>query len=194
MQIAERVIAGSAFVAIILDLSLIPLTSVLVVLLFSALTSVYMCLSLFLVNGIQAGEVVNTHLWKGLGAARAALSILAGVGFAVTLVGVLFRYFTWPSSGAFLQTGVGLMLATGFAALLAVRKEGSVWFKHYFVRASAIGLVAFMMLLSPELFWFEIRHRDKPSYIEAFRNAHENPDNVAYQAELEREERRLRKE
>lgn len=191
MQVAERSVAVVAVVAIIMNLSLIPLTSPFVVLGIGSLASLYMYLSVVLLNDIHMTQLLKAEAWKGIGRWRIALSVASGAGMAVTLVGVLFRFFAWPWSEAFLKLGLWILVAVGVLGLVFIRKEGTAWFKQYFLRASAVAVAAIIMLLTPSLMWFEIRHRDQPGYVEAFRNAHENPDNEANQAALEREKRQL---
>ena len=194
MQNAERSIAVIAVVAIILNLSLVPLSSPLVVVSISSLASLYMYMSIAFLNQVDVTQLLRAETWAKLGKWRIGLSILSGIGWAVILIGTMFRYFAWPSSALLLQAGLLVMATAGVLGLIFIRNEGNAWVKQFFLRASAIAVTGTIMLLTPELLWFEIRHRDKPSYIEAFRNAHMNPDSAEYQAELDRAKQRLNKE
>lgn len=191
MQNIERIIVGTVFVAILLNLSLIPLTFVLVVLALSSMACFYMYLSFPLLNAKSLAESLRASTWKEVGSKRAVLSLFAGIGFSMVAIGVLFRYSTWPNAEGLLFAGLTLLGVGALAALVALRNGDSSWLKKYFFRASAFGLAGVFMLLTPELMWFEIRNRDKPAYIEAFRKAHHDPDNLQYQVELERERERL---
>lgn len=193
MKIAELIIAGIAFIGLLMNLLIIPGAGAILVVFLSTLSMFYFGLSVMLFNP----EIISKHTADQVQSKTKPLRIIGsvgtGIGLSIALVGILFKMMHWPGSHAMLLVG-GIII--GIIAVIATIRfvtTRSVFSRNILVRAAAIGLITLILYMLPPYALLEFKYREYPDYIELVKKSNENPENEELSKKVAEERERMRR-
>jgi hypothetical protein len=194
MKKAEIILGAIALTALVLNLLFAPSGSIITVLSLSILSVLYMYLSFALFNGIRLRHIFKKDAYKGVGTMRIIGAILTGVALAATIVGLLFKFQSWP--GATINLSVGLI---GLAIALIVcsikySKTKSDYYTTIFKRIAVYGGLGIIFLILPKEIWLELKYRNHPGYVNALKDSMANPNNQELWDKVEKECQKMNEE
>lgn len=194
MKKAEIILAVLAVIALGFNLNRVPGASALTVLTLSSLSVFYMYLGFALFNGVRLRAIFKKGSFTEISKARTFGAVAAGLTLSVTLVGIMFKIQIWRGADLQLRTGLfGLAIVTA-VGLVKYFKNKSPYYTRIFKRAAIIGGFGLILILSPSTMWTEIRYRNHPEYVEAFKKAMADPDNAALWKDVDNEMRKINNE
>ena len=191
MKKAEIILGAIALIALALNLLLVSGGGVLTVLSLSTLSVLYMYLSFALFNGIRLRHIFKKDSYKGISTMRIVGAILTGLALSMTIIGLLFKFQSWP--GATVNLAIGLL---GLAIALIVvtikySKTKSDYYTKIFKRIAVFGGLGLILIILPKETWLELKYRDHPDYVEAVKKAMSDPDNQELWDKVDEERQRM---
>lgn len=194
MKKAEIIIGTISIIALGLNLLLVPGSGILTVLSLSSLTMIYFYLSFALFNDIRLRKIFKKESYKGISTLRIVGAIGAGLALSITIVGLMFKFQSWP--GASFNLGIGLvgLLIVTIIGLIKYSKNKSDYYTRIFKRTAVFGGLGLILMLIPKASWIELKYRNHPDYVKALKNAMDNPDNKELWDKVEEERKRMNDE
>ena len=102
-------------------------------------------------------------------------------------MGILFKILLWKGYSVMFYTGTGLFFKVLIAFIIVYFTNKSVYSKKILLKMSFLAIINVLLFIIPDLFFFEIRYRDYPNYVSAYKNAKLNPKSP-YLWKIEEEE------
>ena len=194
MKKGEIIIATLSLIALGLNLLLIPGGGVLTVLTLSTLSMLYMNLSFALFNGIRLRNIFKKDSYKGISTMRIIGAVGTGLALSMTIIGLLFKFQSWPGASLNLGAGlVGLLIATVIGTIKYFRNKSDFYTK-IFKRIAVFGGLGLILMLTPKTTWVEIKYRNQPTYVDALKKAMAAPDNKELWDKVEVERQKMNNE
>ena len=194
MKKGEIIIATLSLIALGLNLLLIPGGGVLTVLTLSTLSMLYMNLSFALFNGIRLRNIFKKDSYKGISTMRIIGAVGTGLALSMTIIGLLFKFQSWPGASLNLGAGlVGLLIATVIGTIKYFRNKSDFYTK-IFKRIAVFGGLGLILMLIPKTTWVEIKYRNQPTYVDALKKAMAAPDNKELWDKVEVERQKMNNE
>jgi hypothetical protein len=189
MKKAEIIIGIVALLAIIMNLLLFVGATILIVLSLSLLSCFYMYLSFALFNGVQLSNITNKESYTGIGAPRIIGAIGAGLALSLTVIGILFKFQSYPGATFNLSVGLISLAVVTIVGLVKYFKTKSAFYTGIFKRVAIFGLFGLTLLYTPRTTIIDFKYRNHPAYLNALKQAMANPDNkeMGEKADEERE-------
>lgn len=163
------------FIGVVLSFIGIPGGSALFILTGLIFSLIYFIFSVFLMND----GTIKTMFKKGFLSEKSTIEIVlpifTGFVLSITIISILFRFSFWPSSKRIFFTGFLPLLPILIFSVIKFLNDKNDFFKKMIIRLSIIGSIVFVIYLIPETKLFEIKYRQYPDYIEAFKYLRENP-------------------
>lgn len=147
MKKAEIILGAIALTSLALNLLLVPGGVVLTVLSLSTLSVFYMYLSFALFNDIQIRRIFKKDSYKGISTMRIVGAILTGLALSMTIVGLLFKFQSWP--GATMNLGLGLV-GLLIALIVGTVKYSKTKSDYYTKIIKRIAVYGGLGLISPK--------------------------------------------
>lgn len=177
MEKAEIILGVISITTFLLNLLLIPESSLLSVLSLSALSVFYMVLSFIIFNEIRIIETLKNESFKGVSTMRLVGAILTGFALSMTIFGLLFKIQFWPEPNVKLGTGLFGLLIALIVGYIKYLKTKSAYYIKIFKRIAIYGGLGLILMLLPTETLLEIKHRNHPEYVEAVKKAMDEPEN-----------------
>lgn len=187
MKKAEIIFGVVALTALVLNLLLMPKSGVLIFISLLTLSLFYFCLSFALFNGIRFRHIFKKDSYKGISAMRILGAIFAGHALSLIIIGLLFRFQSYPLATTSLVVGLielGLVLIVG---LIRYSKTKSDYYTKIFKRIAVYGGLGLILLLIPKETLLEFKDRNQPDYFEAIEKSMTEPDNMELQEKVNEE-------
>jgi len=191
MKKTEIILIIIAFIALVLNLLLISGGEVATVLSLSALSIIYMYLSFALFNDIRFRDIFKKASYKGISALRIVGAIITGLALAITIVGILFKFQSWAGASINLAIGLTVLGVVAIVGTIKYFKSRSVYYLKILRRIAAYGGLGTVLLLLPENTLIELKYRNYPDYVKAFKNASANPDDPALWSKVKLEHEKI---
>lgn len=192
MKKTENIIVIIALIALGLKLIFIPGSGILTVVTFSSLSLIYFYFGFALFNHIKLRKIFKKDSYKEISSQRMLGTIGSGLALSTTTMGILFKFQSWPGAFIYLATGlIGLILVTLFG-YLKYSKSKADFYIPIFKRAAVFGGIALVLLLIPQATWIEIKYRDSPAFVEAYKKALADPENKALWDIVEAERQKMK--
>ncbi len=155
----------------------LPLGTPLTILSLLIFTVVYLFLTVAILNDIKLKDLFKGETFKDISNYQITNSVLTGVSLAIVNLGLYLMLI--HSAGAKLMILLGLL---GLSVILIIGltkylKNKTTYFSRLFIRIAIFGSIGLTLFLTPIIFWTEIQHSDHPAYVQAVREAYENPEN-----------------
>jgi hypothetical protein len=187
MKQLERILAIVVVIAIAMKVLLIAGGGVLLVISLSTLSLFYYFLGFAYFNEISFSDIFKKEAYKGIRAIRIIGSIGLGWSLSALLMGVLFRFQSYPGGRVMIFQGIFFLLICLIVAAVRNSKAESGRYTKIFNRIAIVGIFGLIISLIPSIKFIEVFHRDQPAYVEALRKFNEDPTNKEYQAAVERQ-------
>lgn len=191
MKKIELLLLALALVALAMDLFLTGGSGIMVLMSWFTLAFFYMILSVAFFNNIKPKDIANGDAYKGIHIIRIVGAILTGLAIAITITGIMFRYFSWPGAAMDLYIGIIGLVIAGIVGWTRYAKAGSPFYKKIFSRVILFGALGIITLLLPQNTFLEIKYHKYPDYVRAVENAGKDPSNRALQDTLKQEEQKM---
>lgn len=177
MKKFERVLGIICTVGLVLNFLLIPGGTVLSILGWCTLSGFYMYLSFALFNEIPLKRMLKKTSYASVSTRRIIGSVLTGVCLSLVALGILFKFQSYPGANFNLNLGVtGLALAS-VIGVINQQKDQAPFYKAFFMRIALIGGLGLILTLLPDFTIMELKYRNYPDYVKAFKYAVDHPEN-----------------
>ena len=177
MKITEVVLTLIAFIGFTMSLSLVPGGSVLIVLSLSTLSLWYFAFGFAIFNGKGFKDLNNTEAMKALKLYRVIGGAATGMALSITVIGILFKFQSYPSLLLNLTFGLvllGIIIIAGLAGFII---EKSTYYINIFIRIIIWGGLGLTLLLLPKTALTDFKYRKHPALRDAINAAHADPNN-----------------
>jgi hypothetical protein len=191
MKKTETILGILTAIALILNLLRLPGGGVFSVLMLSLLANFYMYLSFALFNGIPLRKIFKKESYQNLNKLRILGAVFMGMAIATTLMGVLFKFQSFPGANEGLIFGLFLLMVALIVSLIKNRKSPSAYYKLIFNRIAIFGVVSAFLIFMPREKWLEIRHPNHPEYVQAVKEAWADPNNQEKWDRVEEERKKM---
>jgi uncharacterized membrane protein len=194
MKKAEIILGILALLAIALNLLLVPGSGIITVLSLMALSIFYAYFSVAFFNDLLLKVAFKKESYKEISTLRVVGAILTGFALAITIVGLLFKFQSWPGASINLLLGFSGLAIALIVGLPKYLKTKSKYYSKIFKRIGVYGGFALMFILLPSTLWLELKYRNHPYYVEAVKKVLADPGNESLQNELDRAWQRMKEE
>ncbi len=188
----EKVLASAAVILVLLKFLSMPGAAMLLIMILSLLALFYFALGFAIFNGVGFREIFKEESFKKSSALKVIGAICTGFVLSVTIIGIIFKLFSWPGAHIILIMGVvGMMIITVVAAL----KHSKIKLKYYsriFQRIAVFGFIALFLLLLPRSIWIDFQYQNSPQYRDALKESLANPENEALSKKRDLEFRKMK--
>lgn len=140
----------------------------------SLLGALYAYLGFAHLNGVRMAQVFKKEAYSSIRFTDILIGIFGGIGMAAIINSVLFAIMLWPGRGSLFVSG---SIFLGIAIVMAFVLLGTYpLLKERLVKRVAIYMVlGGLFYVIPAGFWFSIRYRNNPEYVEAMIEHYNNP-------------------
>jgi hypothetical protein len=187
MKKAEIILGIIAFIAMVLNLLLVPGGASVTILSLSVLSMVYMYLSFALFNGIRLRNILKRESYRTISSWRIFGSVGAGFSLSTSIMGILFRFMSWPGAAIMLMMGLATTAVVFVVVLIKYLESNADFYRGIGARLLIYGLLALALFTFPRDKWVAIKFRNHPEYVNAVKAAYADPDNLVLRAK-EKEE------
>lgn len=106
-------------------------------------------------------------------------SILTGVALAITIIGIMFRFQSWPGTAVMIGGGLVALSVIIIIAFRKYRKTRVDFYCQVLLRTGIIGSIALILMLMPRSKFHGILYRNHTEYIEALKQSDLHPEDKA---------------
>lgn len=171
MERIEKYLAGSCLGVFGFNLLNVPAMAVLFVLIMSVFALFYFYCSLILLNDIPFKGIFNKESYKGWGFLRIILSFFGGIIISIAIIGLMFHVQYWPGSTILLSFGLFLLASVLIVAQMKLQSSDSAFWSGLRGRALVFLVITGVVAVLPHSTWVEIKYRNNPEYVAAFKEA-----------------------
>jgi len=158
MKKAEIILALIAIAAFIMQLFLVPL-STLTVLSLLLLSIIYYGFGFALFNGIRFRKIFKKESYKEVNTGHIIIAVGAGIALGSTVVGLMFIFQNWLGAGMMLLSALSILIIVFIITLVLFLIYKSNVYARILKRIFIIGGIAFLLsfyqtnrvILNPEL-------------------------------------------
>lgn len=190
MKKTEIVLFVLFIISVILSICMVPLGNHMLIITISTLSIVYFYFGFALFNNIRLRKVLKKESYKDVSALRIVGAVITGIALSTMTIGVMYALMFWPGSNAMLivgVTGIPVILIIVFVKLLMTKSN---YYKGILIRIIFWGGLTVMLLLFPAK-WFELKYRDYPTYVKAYKAAQADPFNPELEKKLQEEREKV---
>ncbi|MES2515442.1 MAG: hypothetical protein V4580_14910 [Bacteroidota bacterium] len=192
MKKTEIILAILAVIAVMLNYLLVPGGVMLTVLTLSSLSCLYFAFSFALLNDIRFRNIFKSDSYKNIGALKIVGAIGTGWALSMAMNGLLFKLLYWPGAAVSI---VGGMVSLSIPFIICVVKyvlgSNRAYYSRVLIRTGiVITCCVFIMPFSSEQL-HQFKYRNYPSFLEAEKQYHENPDNQELLNKYEEERQKM---
>ena len=191
MKKAEIILGIIALIALILSLINVPGSGAVATSAIAMLSVLYMYFSFAFFNDIELKQILKKESYAGISAFRIIGSVCTGIFLASTIIGVFFKFNSFPGASNMLVFGLAGLVVVLILGLIKYQKGKSDFYKTLFKRVTPIMLAGIILMGLPKNTWLEMKYKNHPEYIEAVKNLQENPNDQALRDKLDEERRKM---
>ncbi len=136
-----------------------------------------MYFSFALFNGVRFRGIFKSSSYKEIGVARILGAILTGFALSITIIGLLFKFQSWPGALMNIMLGVFALTIAIIVGGIKYAKTKSNYYIEIFKRIAIYGGLGLAIILLPKTAWVEFKYRNYPNYINAYKESTANPTN-----------------
>lgn len=140
------------------------------------LSLIYFWFGIIIFNKISFRKMFKKTSYKDISWNKLIGTFATGIGLSFTILGILFKFMFWPGANAILTNGLTIL---GVVLMISIVKFGSNkshFYKLIFYRILVFGGIGFSLSLISSMTIVEIKYRDSPKLINAYKKAFENPE------------------
>ena len=179
---------------IVIDLLHLPGASILIMVPLVILSFLYTYLGLALFNNIKIKEIFRRTSYQNVNLNRILVGIGTGMALGSSVMGIIFKFLSWPGSAAMLGIGFLSTLVIGIISLIKRKNDKQRFYKNILKRVGLYGMLCFILLVLPMEVWLNIRHPRNPDYVQAVMKARANPEDPTLWLEVDKERVKMRVE
>ncbi len=194
MKKTEIIIVTLSFLALGLNLLLIPGGGLLTVLTFSILSVLYMYFGFALFNDIRLRDIFKKDSYKGISSKRIFGAIGTGFALSAMTAGLMFKFQSWPGADFYLKAGLFGLLIVTVIGLVKYYKNKSDFYTRIFKRVAIFGGLGLVLTLTPKTVFVELKYRNHPEYVDALKKAMTDPGNKELWDNVETERQKMNNE
>ncbi len=154
----------------------LPGASLFILLPFLILGLTYMHLGFALFNDIRFVKVFRRDSYNNIKATRIIGAIMAGLALNVSILGIIFRFLSYPGASIILLIGLITTSIVTIVAIIRIRKNSDRYYLNILKRIAIFGTLCFILVVLPYETWMRINHPKNPEYVEAVIKLRENPE------------------
>lgn len=194
MKKIELIVGLISLLSLVLNLLLVPGGGVLTILMLSIFSMLYFALSIVILNNIGLRSAFKKESYKGISTARIIGSIATGIALSITIIGVLFKFQSYPGANLELIYGLTGLIIVLIVGLIRYIKTKNKFYIDVFKRLLIVGGFGLMLILMPNGMLIDIKYRNHPEYAKALKNVTIDPFNKDFQGKLQEERQKLEDE
>ena len=173
----EKTLGIAAIILVLLKFAAIPGAGFLLIMTFALLGIFYFAFSFAIFNGVSFRNLFNTDSYKDSSALKIIGSIVTGFVILVTIVGIIFKLFSWPGAAVMLLLGIVGMFVVTIIAANKHAKIRSEFYNRIFKRIAVFGIIAVFLVVLPQSIWLEFQYLNNPEYLQALKQSLADPEN-----------------
>jgi hypothetical protein len=177
MKKTELVLIGIAILALIMKMFHLPASGILTVLSLSSLSVIYMYLGFALFNNIRFRKIFKKETYKEISTKRIIGGIGTGLALSVSLIGILFKFQSWPGASANLIMGIVTLSIVAIISLIKMKKSEDDYYSNILKRIAIFGAICIFLFSIPTKTWMEWKYPNNPEYVKAVLDAKSDPEN-----------------
>ena len=176
MKKFELILGTLCFIGLIMNFLMLTGGGIISVLGICTLSSFYMYFSFAFFNNIPLKKIFKKESYHGISRKRISGTVLTGFCLSLATIRILFRFQSYPGAVFNLYVGtLGLTIAF-IVGVLKYQKNHSSFYPNILKRIVAIGSLSLVFAILPKFMFMELKFRNYPVYIEALKEAANNPN------------------
>jgi hypothetical protein len=160
-----------SLVGLILYSLFVPGGTVLLVISLLSLSTFYFYFGIVYFNNIPLKLIFKKEAYTEISTNRIVGSIILGISISTLIMGILFKILLWKGYSVMFYTGTVLFFKVLIAFIIVYFTNKSVYSKKILLKMRFLAIINVLLFIIPDLFFFEIRYRDYPNYVSAYKNA-----------------------
>lgn len=191
---AELIPIAIFILALLLFLFSLPGGAALMILSLGFLSILYFYFGFAILNSISFRKIFKKSSYSAISSMRIVGAIGTGIGLSTVIIGLLFKFMSWPGSYFMLLIGL-LSMSVFFAyALIKFIINKSSFYTNILLRTAFFGGIGLFLLLMPSYTLSEIKYgKHHPEYIEALKALENDPTNTELQENVTIEHNKIRR-
>lgn len=194
MKKAEIIMGALSILALGLNLLLVPGSGLLTVLTLSILSIIYYILGFALFNGIQLRNIFKKESYIDVSGLRIIGAVGTGWALSATINGIMFKFQSWPGAEISLSAGLAGLTIVVIIGTIKYSKNRSEFYTEIFKRIVIFGGLGLVLTVIPKTSWVELKYRENPDYVDAYKKAMADPDNKELRKNVEVERQKMNSE
>jgi len=187
----EIVMLLLALLALILKMAHLAGGGLFTVIILSTLTLIYWCFGFALFNSIRLSKIFNKAAYQGISAKRIIGGIVTGLVLSVGVIGVMFKFLSWPGAMAQLQSGLFLMVIVAIVAAYKMLGSKDGYYSKILKRLALFGAICAFLVFLPLETWLNWKYPNHPDYVKAELASHADPGNQELRNRVKEEGRKM---
>lgn len=193
MKLTEKLIGVLSVILIVVQLiNYISSLNTIIILCLLLLSSLYFGISFALLNNIRLRNVFKKESYKGISTVRIIGTIGAGIALSFIVIGILFKFYSWPFRNQHLIIGLSLLAIIAIPAIIKFITTNGLFYRNLLIRFFIIGSIGFIFLQVSSEELIEIKFRKYPDYVEAKKALLKDPQNEVLNQKVQEEWERMR--
>jgi hypothetical protein len=177
MRLLEIILGTLIIIAMALNIISFPRFQILIVLATGFTSMIYFNLSFAIFNGINIKTIFNSQSYQGISQLRLVGAILTGFALSIICIGILFRFQDYPNPNFILSIGIIGVLISCIVSIIKFKETKSRFYKMLLFRIAFYGILGLFILIFPKEKMVEIKYRNYPAFIQAYKNSKADPHN-----------------
>src|SRR5690606_32351133 len=140
----------------------LPGGSLFILLPFLILGLTYMYLGFALFNDIRFVKVFRKDSYDNIKPTRIIGAIMAGVSLNVSIIGIIFRFLSYPGASIILIIGLISTSIVAIVSISKIRKNSDRFYLNILKRIAVFGTLCFILVVMPYETWLRINHPKNP--------------------------------
>lgn len=193
MKLIEKLIGILSIILIVSQLAnYISSLNVVIILCLLLLSSLYFALGFALFNNIRLRNIFKKESYKGISTLRIIGTIGAGIALSIIVIGVQFKFYSWPFRNQHLIIGLSLLAIITIPVIIKFITTNGLFYRNLLIRFFIIGSVGFIFLQVSSEELIEIKFRKYPDYVEAKKALLKDSQNEALNQKVQEEWERMK--
>ncbi len=194
MKKTELILIGIAIIAMIMKFFHMPFSGVLTVLSFTFLSVIYMYFGFALFNNIRFRKIFKKETYKEISTKRIIGGVSAGFALSVSVVGIMFKFQSWPGASFNLYSGIAMLTVIAIISIIKMKKSRDKYYSNILKRIAFYGAISIFLVSIPLKTWLEWKYPNNPEYVKAVLEANSDPDNRKLWEKVDKEREKMQDE